>query len=370
MKRFLLLGLLLAAPLWAADYHNVKPLPLGSAPPDFDLPGVDGRNHSLKEFSGAKILVVLFTCTHCPTAQAYQERVKQIVSDYKAKGVAVVAIMPNDPQSVRLDELGYTDLSDTFEEMKIRAADQKFNYPYLFDGENEKVSLLYGPAATPQAFVFDESRKLRYSGRIDDSEREALVKTRDLRSALDALLAGREPDPNQTKTFGCSIKWGGKADDNKRYMDRLAQLPVSVEMVDVAGLKALRKNEGGKLRLVNIWATWCGPCVTEFPDFIAINRMYGHREFEMITVSANYPDEKNEVLKFLKKEQSAGKNLLFGDNDKYKLAEAFDKDWNGGLPLTLLLNPDGTTLYREEGAFNPLQVKRLIVKNLKEDRFK
>jgi thiol-disulfide isomerase/thioredoxin len=284
--------------------------------------------------------------------------------------VALVAIMPNDPLSVRLDELGYTDLSDTFEEMKIRAEDKHFNFPYLYDGENEKVSLAYGPAATPHAFVFDAQRKLRYSGRIDDSEREPYVKTHDLRDALDALLAGREPEPNQTHTFGCSIKWAGKAEDNKKYMDRLAQLPVSVELVDAAGMKALKKNDGGKLRLVNIWATWCGPCVTEFPELITINRMYGHRDFEMITVSANYPDEKVEVLKFLKKMESAGNNLLFGDNDKYKLAEAFDKDWSGGLPLSVLISPKGEVLYREEGAFDALKLKRAIVQSLKEDRFK
>jgi thiol-disulfide isomerase/thioredoxin len=370
MKRILLASLLLAAPLWAADFHNIKSLPLGSPAPDFDLPGVDGKNHALKDYSGSKILVVLFTCTHCPTAQAYQERVKKIVADYQPKGVALVAIMPNDPRSVRLDELGYTDLSDSFDEMKIRAADQHFNFPYLYDGDDEKVSKQYGPVATPQAFVFDEQRKLRYSGRIDDSEREPLAKTRDLRDALDALLAGRDPNPAETRSFGCSVKWAGKAEDNKRYMDKLAALPVTVDLVDEAGLKALRKNDGGKLRLVNVWATWCGPCVTEFPDLVTMNRMYGHREFEMITVAANFPDEKNEVLKFLKKQQSAGKNLLFGDPDKYKLAAAFDKDWTGALPFTLLISPTGKTLYREEGSFDERKLKRTIVQSLKEDRFK
>ena len=207
-----------------------------------------------------------------------------------------MAINPNDPGSVRLDELGYTDLSDSFAEMKIRAKHRKFNFPYLYDGDKEEISRAYGPVATPHAFVFDKDRKLQYVGHIDDSERPEFVKVQDLRNALDALLAGREVEVKQTKAFGCSIKWAGKADATKAYMEKLAAEPVVVEMADAEMLKSLRKNDSGKLRLVNFWATWCGPCVTEFPDLVEINRMYRHRAFEMVTVAANYPDEKKRCL--------------------------------------------------------------------------
>src|SRR2546423_14108348 len=179
---------LLASVAWAANPPMLK---IGAKAPDFNLPGVDGKNYSLKDFASAKILVVLFTCNHCPTAQYYEPRIKQLVGDYKDKGVAVVAIMPNDPKSVRLDELGWTDLSDSFEEMKIRARDQHFNFPYLYDGDNESVARAYGPVATPHAFVFDGSRKVRYEGAIDDSERMQHVRKHYVRDALDALLAGK-----------------------------------------------------------------------------------------------------------------------------------------------------------------------------------
>ena len=348
---------------------NLPTLALGAKAPDFKLPDVDGKTYTLKDFEKSPVLVVLFTCNHCPTAQAYEDRVKAIVNDYRDKGVALVAISPNDPKSVRLDELGYTDLGDSFEDMKIRAKDRGYNYPYLYDGDTEEASKKYGPVATPHAFVFDKDRALRYVGRIDDSERPERAKTRELRDALDALLAGREPKVAQTKTFGCSVKWAGKEDEVKRYMAKLAAEPVDVTPVDEAGMRELRKNAGGKVRLVNFWATWCGPCVAEFPDLVEISRMYRQRNFELVTVSVNLPEEKKEVLAFLKKQQSSGTNLLFASEDKDKMMQPFGKEWRGAVPLTLLIAPGGEVLYRNEGGIDPLEVKRAIVKALKEDRF-
>ena len=371
IKRLLIAVILLALPsltIWADK--EVTPLALGSIAPDFNLPGVDGRRYSLKDFADAKYLLVIFTCNHCPTAQYYEERIKQLADDYKAKGVAVVAIQPNDDKAIRLDEVGYTDLSDSLDEMKIRAAYKQFNFPYLYDGETQSVTTAYGPQATPHAFLFDTERKLQYAGRIDDSERLEFMKTQDLRAALESLLAGKEIAVRQTKTFGCSIKWAEKRADAKRFLDKVAAEPVTLETVDAAGLQALRKNPTGKLLLINFWATWCGPCVTEFPELITINRMYRQRAFEMVTVAAHTPDEKAEALAFLKKQQSAGRNLMFGATDKYALMDAFDPDWTGALPYTLLISPDGYVIYKEQGSIDSLELKRAIVKSLKEDRFK
>src|SRR5262249_10775333 len=139
-----ILAISFATGVAAADEPEIATLKIGAKAPDFDLPGVDGKNWKLSDFDKAKILVVIFTCNHCPTAQYYEERIKKLVVDYKDKGVGFVAISPNDPNSVRPDEMGYTDMGDTLEEMKIRARDHQFNFPYLMGGgKNEAVAKAY-----------------------------------------------------------------------------------------------------------------------------------------------------------------------------------------------------------------------------------
>ena len=175
----------------------VSTLGLGAPAPDFDLPGVDGRTHSLDSFKDKPVLVVIFSCNHCPYVKAYEGRMVSIQKEYTAKGVQLVVINSN-------DEKAYPE--DTFQEMVKRSGEKGFNFPYLRD-ESQKVVEAYGGVCTPHAFAFDGDRKLRYRGRIDDSKEEAKVTTNDLRNALDDLLAGRAVRVPDTRPFGCSIKW-------------------------------------------------------------------------------------------------------------------------------------------------------------------
>jgi thiol-disulfide isomerase/thioredoxin len=356
---FLLLMLLLSARAAAAT-HPV--LPLGSPLPDFKLPAVDGHEYTPADFASADVLVIVFTCNHCPTAQAYQGRLQQLVADYRPRGVGFLAINPNHAEAVRLDEMGYTDLGDTFAEMKVRAAQQGFNFPYADDGPTQAVVERFGAAATPHVFIFDRARHLRFEGRIDDSEREDLVRHRDTREALDALLAGRDPAVTHTKVFGCSIKWREKTGDNVRWRAKVAAEPVALARADAAALRELRANAGtGKVRLINVWATWCGPCVAEFDELVEQNLRFRHRDFELVTLAAQFPDEEPKVRKFLQEHQASTRNLIFGSTDKYALLEALDPEWSGALPYTLLIGPDGRVLYRETGGIDFLALRRAIV---------
>jgi thiol-disulfide isomerase/thioredoxin len=362
MRSLLASCLLILAALSAGAAEHPPVLAIGSPLPDFKLTGMDDKVYTPASFASAKLLVVVFICNHCPTAQAYEERIKQLVTDYTPKGVAVVAINPNSAAAVRFDEMAYGDLGDSFAEMKIRAAHHHFNFPYVYDGETQEVTARFGAVATPHVFIFDPERKLRFQGRIDNSEREDLVKARDTRDALDALLAGREPAVTKTRVFGCSIKWKDKIAENERWMAKVAREPVKLDKVDVAGLKALRANaDSGKLRLVNFWATWCGPCVSEFDEVVEQNLRFRQRGFELVTVAMQFPDEEGKVLKFLQDHHASTRNLILGDNDKYAMIEAFDKDWNGELPYTLLLGADGKVLYRTSGSIDFVELRRAIV---------
>ncbi len=351
---------------FCADPTNEDPetLGIGKTAPAFSLPGVDGKTYTLASFNQSKILVIIFTCNHCPTAQAYEDRMIRMVKDYAGKGVAIVAVSPNDPTAVRLDELGYTDLSDSFEEMKLRSKQKKYNFPYLYDGAAQSMAKAYGPVATPHVFIFDRSRKLRYQGRIDDVEKPTKTpNSLDTRNAIDALLTDKEVPVATTKVFGCSVKWADKNALVKKGNDEWAKEPVSIEMIGEQGIRDLLKNGSDKLRLINVWATWCGPCVTEFPDFVNINRMYRRRDFEFISISADEPAKKDKALKFLKEKQASGKNYIFSVDDKYKLIEAIDPKWQGALPYTILVEPGGKIVYAKQGPINPAEMKKMIVDN-------
>ncbi len=339
-------------------------LPIGSPAPPFSLPGTDGKTYSLASFEKSDILVIIFTCNHCPTAQAYEDRIIQLTNDYAAKKVSVIAIMPNDPSSINLDELGYTDMGDSFDEMKLRAKEKKFNFPYLYDGENEKVSLAYGPIATPHVFIFDNKRILRYSGRIDNIEKPTKTPTeRDARNAIDELLAGKPVSVPTTKVFGCSIKWSEKSSWIDRAKVEWAKEPVSLDSIDEKGIKELVQNHSDKLRLINVWATWCGPCVAEFPEFITMNRMYRKRDFEFISISADGIDKKKKALQYLQKQEASNKNYIFSGDDNYKLIDAIDSKWPGALPYTILVEPGGKIVYSKEGPVDPTELKKAIVED-------
>ena len=376
LNRFVIAGLLLGLAVFGQERRLTPPvatghpiLPIGSPAPDFALPGTDDKIHKLSDYNDSPLLVVMFLCNHCPTSQLYEGRVKKLSADYSGKGVAFVAIQPNDPKAVLLSELGYTDVSDSLEEMKVRAAYRHFNFPYLYDGETQSVAQAYGAQATPHVFIFDRQRKLRYEGRIDNAQRESLVKIQDARAALDALLAGQPVPVTHTPAFGCSTKWKSKIDSQLREIQRIEAEPVRLEMATAEDLRKLRTNPTGKVVLVNFWATWCGPCLTEFPAIETTFRMYRRRDFDLVTVAANYPDEKAGVMKILQEQHASSRNLLFGSEDTYALQAAFEPKWEGGVPFTMVIAPGGKVLYQKQGEVDILELRRAILANLENETY-
>jgi len=366
--RILIPLFLLAGLVFGDEPHPI--LAIGAAAPDFALTGVDGEVHHRDDYAKSKILLIVFTCNHCPTAQLYERRIQKLADDYRPQGVALVAIQPNNAKAVRLDELGYTDVSDSLADMKIRAEYRHFTFPYLYDGDTQETANAYGPQATPHVFIFDEARKLRYQGRIDNSQRESLATTFDTRNALDALLADKPVPVDHTRAFGCSTKWISKSVTRTLEEEKIENEPVTIQAASAEDLKKLRMNGTGKVLLVNFWATWCGPCLHEMPDLQDTWRMYRHRDFDMVTVSANMPDEKDGVLKALNRLHASSRNLIFGSTDTDAMQSAFEPAWQAGVPYTVVLSPDGQIIYQEQGELDILKMRRTILANLPDPDYK
>lgn len=359
--RKLFIAMLLSIATWSVHAQAHPILGLGSSAPNFELPGVDGRVHKLSDYAGDRVLVVVFTCDHCPIAQVYEQRIEQLYEDYRKRGVAVVAIQGNDPKALTIDELDSSDMSDTLSEMKIRYAWKHLHYPYLYDGDTQTVTRAYGPQATPHVFIFDKSRRLQYEGRFDDNYRIEKVKSEDARNAIDSLLAGQPVTVSHTAVFGCSTKWQEKEALREAAEKKINGQPVTLDLVDAEGLQKLRANAGEDYTLVSFWATWCGSCVAEFADFQDTFRMYSDRGFNLVTVSANAPDQKASVLKFLERKHATSRNLLFASEDTAAMQKAFDPKWESAVPYTVLLAPGGKVLYSTIGSVDMLELRRKIL---------
>ena len=369
MKSIRLFVFFLAPILTAAQSTHIDHpiLPIGSPAPDFSLPGVDGKTHSLSDYAASPVLAVIFACNHCPISQMYEQRIQQLYDDYTPKGVAVVIIQPNDPKALRIDELDSSDISDTLDEMKIRVAWKHLTYPYLYDGDTQSVTRAYGPQATPHVFIFDSTRHLRYEGRFDNSYRIEQVKTQDARNAIDALLVHKDPPVTHTGSFGCSTKWAEKSADRIAADKKLDAKPVDVTPVSADGLKTLRSNSAKKYTLINFWATWCGACVDELPELEETYRMYSVRDIDYVLVSANQPDERAGVLRMLQHFHSTGRNLLFDSADTEAMQKAFNPKWDSAVPYTVFLDPDGKILYEQLGSLDILKLRRTILAALPSD---
>jgi peroxiredoxin len=366
-----------------AEYDKLLPadakrLSIGDAAPDFSLKSVDGKMYTLADFKDAPIIVVAFLSNHCPYSHAAETRLLPLVAQTKGRGVAWVAINPNSPESVTVDELGYSKYNDSYDEMKLYAKERAFTFPYLYDGDTQKTAKAYGCLCTPHIFIFDRERKLRYAGRFDDSRFEdpATVKSHDARNAVEALLTGKPVPVEITKPMGCSTKWL-EAKQKVVEVDRQWEAtPVVLETIDAAAVAKLARNDTTKVRMINVWATWCPPCVAEFPGLVSISRRFANRDFELITISVDDSKEAakakaflekqrvavpNRVQRSLKAEGRTANNYLFTGADTEVLMNALDPASEGPVPHTIVIAPGGKVIYRKSGEIDPDELRNKLL---------
>ena len=394
MKRvlpLLLVSLLASQPLAAAkkqpkvDLESEMPadavhLKIGDPAPDFSLLGVDGKTYSLVDFKDAPVLMVVFLSNHCPYSHAAETRLLPLYAEMKGRGLAVAAINPNSPDGVDIGELGYSKYNDSYDEMKLYARERGFTFPYLNDGDTQKTAKAYGCLCTPHVFLFDRDRKLQYVGRLDDSPyAEAGTVTRqDARDAIEDLLAGKQVAEPVTKPFGCSTKWLSNKGEIAKVNEKWESTPVKLDSIGAAGIASLVRNNTPQLRLINVWATWCGPCVQEFPNLVSLTRQLQNRNFEMITVSIDKPEDRPKALGFLEKQHAAVPNRVkrvvekegrttdnyIFDGKVEALQQTLDAEWPGPVPYTLIVAPGGRIVYRKVGSFDLAEVRAKLLGEL------
>jgi thiol-disulfide isomerase/thioredoxin len=310
-----------------------------------------------------------------------ETRLLPLVAGMKSRGLAVVAICPNNPEAMAVGELGYTKYGDSYEEMKLYAKEQGFTFPYLYDGDTQTTAKAYGCLCTPHIFLFDRDRKLRYMGRFDDSRfaETNTVHSADASNAAEELLAGKPVTTATTKPFGCSTKWIENKAELIRVDEKMYGAPVVLESIDATNVAALVRNDTKKLRLINLWATWCGPCVKEFPGLVSTSHRFANRDFEVITISVDDPTDEakvkhfldqahatvpNRVQRSLKVEGRRTNNYLFTGASMDALMKALDPESPGPVPYTVLIAPGGKILERRAGGINFAELNAKILDQL------
>lgn len=337
-------------------------MPIGTSAPDFSLKGTDDKTHTLAEFSKGKLLVVMFESVHCPVSENYEGRMHALYDSYHGRDVEFVAINPNNPKAVRLDELGYTDLTDAPADMKIRVKDRHIPWPYLYDGETQSTSQKFGAVATPHVFIFDQDRKLRYEGRIDDNQNEKLVKVHDAQDAIDALLSGGPVAVAHRPAFGCSTKWIAKSADVQREADRIQNEPVELKAASLDDVKAVRANVGNKVTVVHFWNTG-SKGEANFQAIQTTYFMYRGRAYNFVTVNTDPAARKDKATEFLKSQHASANNLQISPSDFKAIQDAFGSTWNMTEEFTAVIAPGGKVVYTKKGTVDVLDVRHAVLAN-------
>jgi hypothetical protein len=273
------------------------------------------------------------------------------------------------PSAVRLDELGYTDLTDSPADMKIRVKDKQIPWPYLYDGETQSTVQKFGAVATPHVFIFDQDRKLRYEGRIDDNQNQKLVKVHNVRDAIDALLQGKEVAVAHRPAFGCSTKWLSKSGDVQREWAKIAAEPVVLKPASAADLISLRSNSGDKVTVIHFWNTANTNLASNFSQLETTYRMYRGRAYDFVTVNTNATTDADKVTGFLNSQHASSTNLQVASADPPSVQRAFGSLWQPDKEYTVVIAPGGKIVYTHKGPIEILDVRHAALSNFTDNPY-
>ena len=352
--------LLAIAGLWSSAFalDNQEDMP------PFQLPGVDGLIYNSTDFRKSELLVIVFLSNHCPTSQIFQHRIIRLAKEYQNKGLAVVAISPNDPEAILPDELSSSALGDTLPEMALRARELQYPFPYLYDGKTQEVATAYGVRVTPHAFLFDKKRKLRYSGRIGDHKNPDREDREELRIAINSLNHGIEPAVVRGLVFGNSIKWIKDRIIAEKTRERFARESVYLKKANIRTLKFVRRNDSKLPKLIYVWSNQDKNNRQELLQLAAIHKIYRKRGLKLVTICVDGNDFTDVAKKLLIETQSSGTNYICSGTEISPVVELRAEEGIETTPFLGLLTSEAKIFYRSTKGLEPLTIKQHIIEVL------
>jgi peroxiredoxin len=241
--------------------------------------------------------------------------------------------------------------------------DRQIPWPYVSDGETQATAQKFGAVATPHIFIFDADRKLRYEGRIDDNQNEALVKVHDAHDAIEALLSGGTVAVAHRPAFGCSTKWLSKSGDVEREMTRIHAEPVALTPASAADLATLRANAGDKVTVVHFWSAANSTGEKDFADLQTTFRMYRGRSYNYVTVNTDGPAATAKATDFLHAQFASSRNVQLAPADLKATQSAFGSTWQPSEEFTAVIAPGGKLVHAHKGPIDILEVRHAVLAN-------
>ena len=351
--------LLMAAPL-RSSLHSLEK---GDQMPHFRLKGIDGKFYNSQNFP-SRLLAVVFISNHCPVSQNFQEELLALVEDYEARGFGLIAISPNDPQAIPPDELAFSDLGDSLAEMKIRAKDFKYTFPYLYDGSTQDTSRAFGVRVTPHAYLFDAKRSLRYSGRIGDPKNPSNRNRQELRQAIAALIRGNSPKVEQSPVFGSSIKWKKNRHLVQKMNERFSRETIVLKNADKRTYEFIRKNVSLRPKVIYVWSSKDTNYREDLLKISAMHKIYRKRGLELITSCIDGVDEHENIYDILKNTLCSSQNYISEGAEISPLADLRGESGDRITPYLAILDHKGLPVYRSRGGINELVIKKEVLKTL------